>query len=82
VNVASRIADLADASDVLTTEETMQQVEGVEVDWVRIGPTAGGFREARDALPSGPSHGGVSRGPGLGRDGSAPMVGAEEVREQ
>jgi adenylate cyclase len=39
VNVASRIADLAQAGDVLTTEETMQQANGVEVGWVRIGPT-------------------------------------------
>jgi Adenylate and Guanylate cyclase catalytic domain len=37
VNVASRIADLAQAGDVLTTEETMQQAKGVEVGWVRIG---------------------------------------------
>lgn len=39
VNVASRIADLAQAGEVLTTEETMQQARGVEVGWVRIGPT-------------------------------------------
>jgi adenylate cyclase len=38
VNVASRIADLAEAGDVLTTEETMRQVEDVEIDWARIGP--------------------------------------------
>jgi adenylate cyclase len=39
VNVASRIADIAQAGDVLTTEETMQQAKGVEVGWVRVGPT-------------------------------------------
>jgi adenylate cyclase len=39
VNVASRIADLAQAGDVLTTEETMRQARGVEVGWVRIGAT-------------------------------------------
>jgi adenylate cyclase len=39
VNVASRIADLAQAGDVLTTEETMQQAKGVEISWVRVGPT-------------------------------------------
>ena len=38
VNVASRIADLAEAGDVLTTEETMRQVDADEVDWTRIGP--------------------------------------------
>jgi class 3 adenylate cyclase len=39
VNIASRIADLAQAGDVLTTEETMQQAKEVEVGWVRVGPT-------------------------------------------
>jgi class 3 adenylate cyclase len=39
VNVASRIADLAGAGEVLTSEETMRQVEGVHVDWVLVGPT-------------------------------------------
>jgi adenylate cyclase len=39
VNVASRIADLAEAGDVLTTEETVRRVEGVDVDWVLIGAT-------------------------------------------
>ena len=38
VNVASRIADLAEAGDVLTTEETMRRVEDAEIDWARIGP--------------------------------------------
>jgi adenylate cyclase len=38
VNVASRIADLAEAGDVLTTEETMQRVEDEEIQWARIGP--------------------------------------------
>ena len=38
VNVASRIADVAEAGDVLTTEETMQQVDAGEVDWAWIGP--------------------------------------------
>ena len=40
VNVASRIADLAQAGDVLTSEVvTMRQAKGVEVGWVRVGPT-------------------------------------------
>lgn len=39
MNVASRIAELAQAGDVLTTEETMRQAKGVEVGWVRVGPT-------------------------------------------
>jgi class 3 adenylate cyclase len=38
VNLASRIADFAEAGDVLTTEETMRQVGASEVDWARIGP--------------------------------------------
>ena len=38
VNLASRIADLAEAGDVLTTEETMRQVEAGEIGWTRIGP--------------------------------------------
>jgi adenylate cyclase len=38
VNVASRIADLAEGGDVLTTEETMRQVDATEIDWARIGP--------------------------------------------
>ncbi|HET9672744.1 MAG TPA: adenylate/guanylate cyclase domain-containing protein, partial [Actinomycetota bacterium] len=38
VNVASRIADLAGAGDVVTTEETMRQVGVEEVGWERIGP--------------------------------------------
>jgi adenylate cyclase len=37
VNVASRIADLAEAGDILTTEETMRQVDADEVDWALIG---------------------------------------------
>src|ERR671915_2075077 len=38
VNVASRIADLAEAGDVLTTEETMGQVERGRVTWTLVGP--------------------------------------------
>jgi adenylate cyclase len=38
VNVASRIADLAEASDVLTTKETMRQAEDAEIEWVLVGP--------------------------------------------
>ena len=38
VNVASRIADRAEADDILTTEETMRQVEADEIDWERVGP--------------------------------------------
>jgi class 3 adenylate cyclase len=38
VNVASRIADLAEAGDVLTTEETMRQVEDAEIAWALVGP--------------------------------------------
>jgi class 3 adenylate cyclase len=38
VNVASRIADLAEAGDVLTTEETMRRVEDARIDWTRVGP--------------------------------------------
>jgi adenylate cyclase len=38
VNVASRIADLAEAGDVLTTEETMKRVEDAGIDWARVGP--------------------------------------------
>jgi class 3 adenylate cyclase len=38
VNVASRIADLAEAGDVLTTEGTMRQVDAAEVDWTLVGP--------------------------------------------
>ena len=38
VNVASRIADLAEAGDVLTTEETMRQVEDAEIEWALVGP--------------------------------------------
>jgi adenylate cyclase len=38
VNVASRIADLAQAGDVLTTEATMRQVDAAEVDWSLVGP--------------------------------------------
>jgi class 3 adenylate cyclase len=38
VNVASRIADLAEAGDVLTTEETMRRVGAPEIDWTRVGP--------------------------------------------
>ncbi len=37
VNVASRIADLAEAGDVLTTEETMRQVEDAEIGWALVG---------------------------------------------
>ena len=39
VNVASRIADVAEGGDVLTTEETMLQVDAAEIEWGRIGPT-------------------------------------------
>ena len=39
VNAASLIADLAQAGDVPTTEETMRQANGVEVGWVRVGAT-------------------------------------------
>ena len=39
MNVASRIADLAEAGEVLTTEEAMWQVEADEIDWALIGPT-------------------------------------------
>jgi adenylate cyclase len=38
VNVASRIADLAESGDVLTTEETMRQVDAADVDWMLVGP--------------------------------------------
>jgi hypothetical protein len=38
VNLASRIADLAEAGDVHTTEETRRRVEDVEIHWARIGP--------------------------------------------
>jgi adenylate cyclase len=38
VNVASRIADLAEAGNVLTTEETMRRVEDAQIDWTRVGP--------------------------------------------
>jgi adenylate cyclase len=38
VNVASRIADLAEAGDVLTTEETMRQVEDAVIEWALVGP--------------------------------------------
>jgi class 3 adenylate cyclase len=38
VNVASRIADLAEAGDVLTTKETMRQAEDAEIEWVLVGP--------------------------------------------
>ena len=38
VNVASRIADLAQSGDVLTTEATMGQVDAAEVDWMLVGP--------------------------------------------
>lgn len=39
VNIASRIADLAGAGTVLTSEETMRRVEAIDVDWELIGPT-------------------------------------------
>ena len=39
VNIASRIADLAEAGAVLTSEETRSQVEDLDVDWELIGPT-------------------------------------------
>jgi class 3 adenylate cyclase len=39
VNVASRIADLAEGGDVLTTQGTMRQVDAAEIEWARIGPT-------------------------------------------
>jgi DNA-binding transcriptional MerR regulator len=32
------IADLAESGDVLTTEETMQQVEADEIEWTLVGP--------------------------------------------
>jgi adenylate cyclase len=38
VNVASRIADLAEAGDVLTTEETMRQAEADDIEWTLVGP--------------------------------------------
>jgi class 3 adenylate cyclase len=38
VNIASRLADLAGAGDVLTTEETMRQVEADEIEWTLVGP--------------------------------------------
>ena len=38
VNGASRIADLAEAGDIITTEETMRQVDDAEIAWERIGP--------------------------------------------
>jgi adenylate cyclase len=38
VNIASRIADLAEAGDVLTSEETMRQVETDDIEWTLIGP--------------------------------------------
>jgi adenylate cyclase len=37
VNVASRIADLAEASDVLTAEECVRQVEDDQIEWERVG---------------------------------------------
>ena len=39
VNIASRIADLAEAGDVLTTDETMRQVEADDIEWAPIGPS-------------------------------------------
>jgi adenylate cyclase len=38
VNVASRIADLAGPGEVLTTAETVREVEGLEVEWAEVGP--------------------------------------------
>ena len=38
MNVTSRIADLAEARDELTTEETMLQVEDGEIGWTRMDP--------------------------------------------
>jgi adenylate cyclase len=38
VNVASRIADVAESGDVLTTEKTMRQVEADDIEWVLVGP--------------------------------------------
>jgi adenylate cyclase len=38
VNVASRIADLAEGGYVLTTQGTMRQVDAAEIEWARIGP--------------------------------------------
>ena len=38
VNVASRIADVAGPGEVLTTEDTARQAEGVDVSWSRVGP--------------------------------------------
>jgi class 3 adenylate cyclase len=37
VNVASRIADLAEAGDVLTSEETMRRVEANDIEWTLVG---------------------------------------------
>ena len=37
MNVTSRIIDLAEAGDVLTTDETMQQVDADEIGWERVG---------------------------------------------
>jgi class 3 adenylate cyclase len=39
VNVASCIADLAEAGDVLTREETMRQVEADDIEWTLVGPS-------------------------------------------
>lgn len=77
VNVASRIADLAEAGDVLTTEETMRRVEGVDIDWTRIGPAelqgvatpvtlyrvSRRARERRSSSTSGRAPSGTSHGP-------------------
>jgi adenylate cyclase len=38
VNIAARIADRAQAGEVLTSEETVPQAEGVDVRFERIGP--------------------------------------------
>jgi adenylate cyclase len=38
VNLAARISDVAGPGEVLTTDETMRQAEGLDVDWSEVGP--------------------------------------------
>jgi adenylate cyclase len=38
VNVAARIADVAGPGEVLTSEATMRQIEGLDVEWTEVGP--------------------------------------------
>src|SRR5688500_6301660 len=38
VNIASRIADRAEAGEVMTTEEAKERVDGLDVDWELVGP--------------------------------------------